>query len=106
MMLRTLIFLVSLGAPFDPSDISAPSRPRYWTRISSARYPGRPRVAREVRRLIPQMAQDGWRFTAHLVSQPMAERNRLSTGSVVIAERCTNTSWSSARGTSSDSRRH
>ncbi len=33
---------------------------RYWTRISSARYPGRPRVVREVRRLIRQMAQDGW----------------------------------------------
>ena len=33
---------------------------RYWTRISSTRYPGRPRLAAEIRRLIRQMAQDGW----------------------------------------------
>ena len=33
---------------------------RYWTRVSSTRYPGRPRLAAEIRRLIPQMAQDGW----------------------------------------------
>ena len=33
---------------------------RYWTRISSARFPGRPRLAAEIRRLIRHMAQDGW----------------------------------------------
>ena len=33
---------------------------RYWTRISSTRYPGRPCLAAEIRRLIRQMAQDGW----------------------------------------------
>ncbi len=33
---------------------------RYWARISSTRYPGRPRLAAEIRRLIRQMAQDGW----------------------------------------------
>ena len=33
---------------------------RYWTRISSMRYSGRPRLAAEIRRLIRQMAQDGW----------------------------------------------
>ena len=75
MMLRTLIFLVSLGARL----IRAIFRRRAdldTGRASRARATrGRPRVAREVRRLIPQMAQDGWRFTAHLVSQPMAERN-------------------------------
>ena len=33
---------------------------RYWTRISSTRYPGRPRLAAEIRGLIQVMAQDGW----------------------------------------------
>ena len=33
---------------------------RYWTRISSRRYPGRPRIDVEIRRLIRTMAQDGW----------------------------------------------
>ena len=33
---------------------------RYWTRISSTRFPGRPRLAAEIRRLIRHMAQDGW----------------------------------------------
>jgi len=35
-------------------------RESWWTRVSSTRYPGRPRLAAEIRRLIPQMAQDGW----------------------------------------------
>ena len=34
---------------------------RYWTRISSRRYPGRPRIGAEIRRLVRTMAQDGWR---------------------------------------------
>ena len=33
---------------------------RYWTRISHRRYPGRPRIDAEIRRLIRTMAQDGW----------------------------------------------
>ncbi len=33
---------------------------RYWTRISSRRYPGRPRIEVEIRRLIRMMAQNGW----------------------------------------------
>ena len=33
---------------------------RYWTRISSTRNPGRPRLAADIRRLIRQMVQDGW----------------------------------------------
>jgi len=33
---------------------------RYWARISRRRYPGRPRVVAEIRRLIQQMAQDRW----------------------------------------------
>ena len=33
---------------------------RYWTRISRRRYPGRPRIDAETRRLIRTMAQDGW----------------------------------------------
>jgi transposase InsO family protein len=33
---------------------------RYWTRISSARYPGRPRLDAEIRHLIRTMAQDRW----------------------------------------------
>ena len=33
---------------------------RYWVKISRRRYPGRPRVDREIRRLIRTMAQDGW----------------------------------------------
>ena len=33
---------------------------RYWTRISTTRYPGRPRLAAEIRGLIQVMAQDGW----------------------------------------------
>ena len=33
---------------------------RYWTRISSTRYPGRLRLAAEIRRLVRTMAQDGW----------------------------------------------
>ncbi len=33
---------------------------RYWTRISSRRYPGRPRIDAEIRRLVRTMAQDGW----------------------------------------------
>ena len=32
---------------------------RYWTRISRRRYPGRPRIEAEIRRLIRTMAQDG-----------------------------------------------
>ena len=33
---------------------------RYWTLISSRRYPGRPRIAAEIRPRIHTMAQDGW----------------------------------------------
>ena len=33
---------------------------RYWTRISRRRYPGRPRIEAEIRRLICTMSQDGW----------------------------------------------
>ncbi len=33
---------------------------QYWTRISSTRYPGRPRLAAEIHRLIRTMAQNGW----------------------------------------------
>ena len=33
---------------------------RYWTRISSRRYPGRPRIGAEIRRLVRTMTQDGW----------------------------------------------
>ena len=33
---------------------------RYWTRISSRRCPGRPRIDAEIRRLIRTIAQDGW----------------------------------------------
>ena len=33
---------------------------RYWTRISRRRYPGRPRIDAEIRRLICTMSQDGW----------------------------------------------
>ena len=33
---------------------------RYWTRISSRRYSGRPRIDAEIRRLVRTMAQDGW----------------------------------------------
>ena len=33
---------------------------RYWARISRPRYPGRPRIDAEIRRLVRTMAQDGW----------------------------------------------
>ena len=33
---------------------------RYWARISRRRYPGRPRIDAEIRRLVHTMAQDGW----------------------------------------------
>ena len=33
---------------------------RYWTRISRKRYPGRPRIDAEIRRLIRTMSRDGW----------------------------------------------
>ena len=33
---------------------------RYWTWLSKRRYPGRPRIDAEIRRLIRLMAQDGW----------------------------------------------
>ncbi len=33
---------------------------QYWAKISRRRYPGRPRVDGEIRRLIRTMAQDGW----------------------------------------------
>ena len=33
---------------------------RYWTRISSRRYSGRPRIDAEIRRLVRTMAQNGW----------------------------------------------
>ena len=32
----------------------------YWAKISRRRNPGQPRVDAEIRRLIQQMAQDGW----------------------------------------------
>ena len=41
---------------------------RYWAKISRRRYPGRPRVDGEIRRLIRTMAQDGWNTQAHRVS--------------------------------------
>ena len=33
---------------------------RYWARISRRRYPGRPRIDAEIRRLVHTMARDGW----------------------------------------------
>ena len=33
---------------------------RYWARISRPRYPGRPRIDAEIRRLVRTMAQDCW----------------------------------------------
>ena len=33
---------------------------RYWARISRPRYPGRPQIDAEIRRLVRTMAQDGW----------------------------------------------
>ena len=33
---------------------------RYWTWLSRRRYPGRPRIDVEIRRLIRMMAQNGW----------------------------------------------
>ncbi len=33
---------------------------RYWTWLSKRRYPGRPSIDAEIRRLIRMMAQDGW----------------------------------------------
>ena len=33
---------------------------RYWARISRRRYPGRPRIDADSRRLVRTMAQDGW----------------------------------------------
>ena len=33
---------------------------RYWARISRPRYPGRPRIDAEIRRLVRTMVQDGW----------------------------------------------
>ena len=43
---------------------------RYWTRVSSTRYPGRPRLAAEIRRLVRTMTQDGWRSTVRRESTP------------------------------------
>ena len=54
-MLRVLIFLVSLGARWNRDRFR-----RYWARISRRRYPGRPRIDAEIRRLVHTMAQDGW----------------------------------------------
>ena len=33
---------------------------RYWAKMSQRRYPGRPRIDAEIRRLVRTMAQDGW----------------------------------------------
>ena len=63
---------------------------RYWTRISSRRYPGWPRIDAEIRRLVRTMTQDDWPTKARRPgARPrMLDRRRQAAGAGARSGRC------------------